>query len=74
MPFMCCRYEDNFDQVNNLVVIKQKSDKRSVDEYGAPDKFLEQFSYLLGKQAYEGAHLLGWLRDKSRVPGGVHQA
>jgi hypothetical protein len=48
------RYEDNFDAVNNLIVIKDKTDKKSVEDFGSLDKFLETYSYLLGKQSYGG--------------------
>jgi hypothetical protein len=48
------RYEDNFDAVNNLVVISQPTDKGSIDGFGAPEKFLESVSYLFGKQAFAG--------------------
>jgi len=40
--------------VNNLVVIAQKTDKNSITGYGGPDKFLNEFSYLLGKQVFAG--------------------
>ena len=54
---MIRRYEDNGDAVNNLVVISQKTDKNSITGYGGPDKFLNEFSYLLGKQVFAGANL-----------------
>jgi len=53
-PGAVFRYEDNFDAVTSLVVIKQKTDKTSVDGYGSPVEFLSSFSYLLGKQSYSG--------------------
>jgi len=53
-PGIQLAYEDNFDQVNYLIVVKQKSDKGSVDGYGSPEQFLNSFSYLLGQQAYNG--------------------
>jgi len=53
-PGVELRYEDNFDAVNNLVVIKQKTDKSKIEDYGAPDAFLSNYTYLLGKQAYSG--------------------
>jgi len=53
-PGMQLRYEDNFDAVNNLMVIKEKTDKAKIEDYGAPEKFLDQFSYLLGTQSYGG--------------------
>merc|ERR1711953_1120709 len=48
------RYEDNFDQVNNMMVIKQKTDKGRVEDYGTPEQFLSSYSYLLGQQSYNG--------------------
>ena len=38
----CFRYDDNGDALNNVVVIARKSDKSSIDGYGAPDEFLNQ--------------------------------
>jgi hypothetical protein len=40
--------------VNNLVVIKKKSDKSNITDYGSADKFLSEVSYLLGDQSYAG--------------------
>ncbi len=51
---MLCSYEDNFDAVNNLVILAQPTDKSKIEDFGSQDKFLEQVSYLLGKQAYSG--------------------
>jgi hypothetical protein len=48
------RYEDNGDQVNNLMVVETPTDKKTIEDYGTPEKFLEQVSYLFGKQAYSG--------------------
>lgn len=42
-------YEDNFDQVNKLSVIKKKGGLA-----GTPEEFLQKNSYLLGQQAYDG--------------------
>ncbi|PNH04088.1 Oxygen-evolving enhancer protein 2, chloroplastic [Tetrabaena socialis] len=53
-PGTTLRYEDNGDAVNNLVVLVQPSDKKSIEDYGPQDKFLESVSYLLGRQAYSG--------------------
>merc|ERR1712019_84174 len=53
-PGMQLRYEDNFDAVNNLMVLKQTSGKTKIEDYGGPEKFLDQFSYLLGTQSYAG--------------------
>ena len=49
------RYEDNFDAVNNVVVIKKKSDKNSITDYGSVDKFLTEQAYLFGDQSYSGS-------------------
>jgi hypothetical protein len=48
------RYADNFDAVNSLVVIEQKTDKKTIEDFGAPEKFLEGLGYLFGKQAFAG--------------------
>merc|ERR1711907_585292 len=48
------RYEDNADAVNNLVVIKEKTDKSRVEDFGSPEQFLNSFSFLLGQQSYAG--------------------
>lgn len=53
-PGVVLRYEDNGDAVNNLVVISQPTDKKSIEDFGSQDKFLESVSYLLGKQSYAG--------------------
>jgi hypothetical protein len=43
------RYEDNFDQVNHLTVIKTKGSLG-----GSPQEFLQKNSFLLGEQSYAG--------------------
>eukprot|EP01024_Parvocaulis_polyphysoides_P026012 TRINITY_DN236_c0_g1_i2.p1 TRINITY_DN236_c0_g1~~TRINITY_DN236_c0_g1_i2.p1 ORF type:complete len:252 (-),score=50.30 TRINITY_DN236_c0_g1_i2:221-976(-) len=48
------RYEDNFDAVNNLTVLVNKTDKKSIKEYGTPEDFLKTISYLFGQQSYAG--------------------
>ncbi|KAK9821725.1 hypothetical protein WJX81_005807 [Elliptochloris bilobata] len=53
-PGVQLRYEDNGDAVNNLTVIVQKTDKTSIEGYGAPDKFLGDVSFLLGEQVFKG--------------------
>merc|ERR1719298_186202 len=53
-PNIALRYEDNFDAVNNLVVIKEKTDKGRIEDFGSPEQFLNAFSYLLGQQSYAG--------------------
>ncbi len=40
--------------MNNLVVLVQPTDKKSIEDYGSQEKFLESVSYLLGRQAYSG--------------------
>lgn len=52
--FFIRRYEDNFDAVTNLTVITQKTDKSSITGYGSPEKFLNEFKYLLGTQVFTG--------------------
>ena len=49
------RYEDNFDALSHLVVIKSPAGgKSSIDAFGSKEEFLQSISYLLGKQAYAG--------------------
>jgi len=48
------RYADNFDNVNNLYVVVQKSDKARIEDYGTPEDFVSNFGYLLGKQSFSG--------------------
>lgn len=41
--------------MNNVVVISEKTDKKSIEDFGTPDKVLsEQLSFLFGKQAFAG--------------------
>jgi hypothetical protein len=55
LPGAILRYEDNFDAVNYLVVLQQKSDKKAINEFGTPEKFLQDNSYLFGESsAFQG--------------------
>jgi len=47
-------YEDNFDAVTNLSVITEKTSKTKIEDFGAPEAYLEKIGYLLGVQAYAG--------------------
>jgi len=47
-------YEDNGDAVNNIVVLTQATSKSSIDDLGAPEKFLESLGFLLGRQSFAG--------------------
>merc|ERR1712118_194003 len=42
-PNVALRYEDNFDAVNNLVVIKEKTSKSRVEDFGSPEQFSTRF-------------------------------
>ncbi|XP_024367229.1 oxygen-evolving enhancer protein 2, chloroplastic [Physcomitrium patens] len=53
-PGTVLRFEDNFDATNNLFVSITPASKGSITEYGSPEKFLDEVSYLFGKQAYNG--------------------
>eukprot|EP00850_Spirogloea_muscicola_P022398 SM000291S10876 [mRNA] locus=s291:36185:37362:- [translate_table: standard] len=54
-PGSVLRYEDNFDAVSNLSVVKlPASGKSKIEDYGSPEEFIVANSYLLGKQAYAG--------------------
>jgi photosystem II oxygen-evolving enhancer protein 2 len=50
--------------VNNLSIIQSATDKGDISGYGPPEKFLEQVSFLLGKQTFGGA----W-RARAAAPG-----
>lgn len=53
-PGTVLRYEDNFDPATNLFVSITPAAKGSITDYGPPEKFIEENSYLLGKQSYNG--------------------
>ncbi|KMT09104.1 hypothetical protein BVRB_6g132120 [Beta vulgaris subsp. vulgaris] len=53
-PGQVLRFEDNFDATSNLTVMVTPTDKKSITDYGSPEKFLSEVNYLLGKQAYFG--------------------
>lgn len=53
-PGVVLRYEDNGDAVNNLVVISKKTGNRSIEDFGAPDKFLSDNAFLLGEDVWKG--------------------
>ena len=53
-PGMVLRYEDNFDTINYFAVLAQPAIKGKISEYGSPEQFLDQISYLLGRQSYSG--------------------
>ncbi len=41
-------------RVSQVTVIQRKSDKSSIEGYGAPDEFLNKISTLLGEQVFKG--------------------
>ena len=43
--------------MNVVGVLAQPTDKGKISDYGTPEKFLESFSYLLGKQAFSGERM-----------------
>merc|ERR1712025_1409927 len=53
-PNVALRYEDNFDAVNNLVVIKEATSKGRIEDFGSPEQFLNSFAFLFGQQSYAG--------------------
>uniref|UniRef100_A0A0F7H1D3 23 kDa subunit of oxygen evolving system of photosystem II n=1 Tax=Erodium chrysanthum TaxID=337364 RepID=A0A0F7H1D3_9ROSI len=54
-PGQVLRYDDNFDVTSNVIVAITPTDKKSITDYGSPEEFLTQVSFLLGKQAYFGS-------------------
>eukprot|EP00850_Spirogloea_muscicola_P024380 SM000717S21384 [mRNA] locus=s717:1197:2170:- [translate_table: standard] len=53
-PGEIARWEDNFDATNNMGVIVRTATKSNITDYGSPEKFLDEVSFLLGKQSYNG--------------------
>uniref|UniRef100_A0A0D6R7H3 23 kDa subunit of oxygen evolving system of photosystem II n=1 Tax=Araucaria cunninghamii TaxID=56994 RepID=A0A0D6R7H3_ARACU len=53
-PGQVLKYEDNFDSLSNVTVMVTPTDKKSITDFGSPEKFLSQVDYLLGKQTYFG--------------------
>ena len=51
---VACRYEDNGDAVNSIAVIVRSTTKQSIEEFGTPDKFLDENKNLLGAQVFKG--------------------
>lgn len=55
-----CRYEDNGDAVNNLLVISKQTGNKSIEDFGSPDKWLQENAKLLGEDVWKGEQeLLG---------------
>ena len=50
-----CRYEDNGDAVNNLLVICKPTGSKSIEDFGSPDKWLQENAKLLGEDVWKGA-------------------
>jgi hypothetical protein len=40
--------------VSNAVVLVENTTKKSIEDYGSPEQFLDSLSYLLGAQVYDG--------------------
>lgn len=59
------RYEDNYFPVNNLMVIQRPVGKNSIEDLGAPDKFLSDNAFLFG----ESAAWKGEAAEAARVGG-----
>ena len=53
-PDVDCYFEDNFDQVSNILVIAAKAKGNSIESYGKPEAMLSDFGYLMGVQTYAG--------------------
>jgi len=48
-------YEDSFDAVTNISVIVSKSPKAKQEDFGSPENFLNEVSFLLGQQSFAGS-------------------
>ena len=51
---MVFRYQDSFDDVNNVIVIVEPTNASNIEGLGSPDKFLQDRSYLFGQTAFFG--------------------
>ena len=51
---LCYRYEDNGDAVNNLLVICKSTGNKSIEDFGSPDKWLQENAKLLGEDVWKG--------------------
>jgi hypothetical protein len=54
-PGVDLRYEDNGDAVNNLSVIVKPTSNKSIEDFGSPDKFLQENAYLFGEDVWKGS-------------------
>ena len=57
--------------MNSLAVIASKTDKKSIEEYGSAEKFLESLTFLFGQQAFSGEHQHQHQQGLSRGVEGV---
>ena len=37
---------------SNLMLLEEKSDKSKIEDYGTPEKFLEQVAFMFGKDSW----------------------
>jgi hypothetical protein len=57
------RWEDNADSTSHMVVLKEPAaGKRSIEDYGPPEKFIDDMAFLLGEQV--------WVQKGTRSEGG----
>eukprot|EP00246_Nothoceros_aenigmaticus_P000768 TRINITY_DN1099_c0_g1_i1.p1 TRINITY_DN1099_c0_g1~~TRINITY_DN1099_c0_g1_i1.p1 ORF type:complete len:306 (-),score=45.85 TRINITY_DN1099_c0_g1_i1:316-1134(-) len=53
-PGQVLRFEDNSDATMNVSVSVIPSDKKAITDYGSPEEFVSELSYLFGKSSYSG--------------------
>ncbi|KAL6753267.1 oxygen-evolving enhancer protein 2, chloroplastic [Haematococcus lacustris] len=53
-PGIVLRYEDNAAAANSVMVLREETDKGSMEEFGAPEQFLQRVAFLLGQQSFSG--------------------
>ena len=63
------RYEDNGDAVNNLVVITKQTGNKSIEDFGSPDKWLQDNAKLLGEDVWKGV-TVSLVMHSGRLPYG----
>jgi len=59
------RYQDNFDAVNDMIVVVNPTNKKSIKDYGSVPAFLTAYSYMLGKssQTFESSSEGGFKKN-----------
>lgn len=65
-PGAVFRYEDNQDALTHVLVTKNPTDKKSIEQFGSADEVLKTLSFYIGEQVFTGETLSegGFEKDK----------